>query len=168
VLVSAIANGGTILWPRLVDRIESQDPLSGEPPTVFPPARVRDELGVSQRSLDIMREAMLSDTEDPEGTGKHVRDHYQLPGLHICGKTGTAQVQDVHGAKTGQITWFASFAPFCPPGSTDKPRWAVLVMVEEGKSGGDTCSPVAGDIYAALLKREQRAAGGKETLANAK
>jgi penicillin-binding protein 2 len=168
VLVSAIANGGTVLWPRLVDRIESQDPLSGEQPTVFPRARVRDELGVTPRSLSILQDAMLADTEDPEGTGKHVRDRYQLPGLHICGKTGTAQVQDVHGMKTGQITWFASFAPYAPPGSAEQARWAVVVMVEEGKSGGDTCSPVAGDIYAALMKREQKGAGTKETLANAK
>jgi penicillin-binding protein 2 len=168
VMVSAIANGGTVLWPRLVDRIESQDPLSGEEPMIFPSARVRDELGVSQRSLSILQEAMLADTEDPEGTGKHVRDHHPLPGLHICGKTGTAQVQDVHGEKKGQITWFASFAPYGPPGSGEKPRWAVVVMVEEGKSGGDTCSPVAGDIYDALMKREQRAAGSRATLANAK
>lgn len=168
VMVSAIANGGTVLWPRLVDRIVPQDSLSGEPATVFPSGRVRDELGVSQRSLGILQEAMLADTEDPEGTGKHVRDHHPLPGLHICGKTGTAQVQDIHGAKTGQITWFASFAPYGPPGSDEKPRWAVVVMIEEGKSGGDTCSPVAGEIYEALLKREQKAAAARDTLAKAK
>jgi len=39
-------------------------------------------------------------------------------------------------------------------------------MVEDGKSGGDTCSPVAGPIYAALMKRDQKHTA--ETLANAK
>ena len=153
VLTSALANGGVVFWPRLVQRIEPQDPLSTEAPTVFAAGRVRDRLGVSQRSMDILRHAMLGDTEDPDGTGRHVRDHAPLPGLHICGKTGTAQIQDTHNNKIGQTTWFASFAPM------DSPRWAVVVMVEDGKSGGDTCSPIAGPVYAALMNRAQHPNG---------
>ena len=96
------------------------------------PLPVRDELGVSARSLSILQEAMVADTEDPEGTGHRAA----VPGLRICGKTGTAQIQDEHNRKIGQTTWFISFAPYCPPGSAEKPRWAVVVMVENGKSGG--------------------------------
>ena len=70
------------------------------------------------------------------------------PGLHICGKTGTAQVQDERNVKTGQTTWFASFAPY------KSPRYAVVVMVEDGISGGTSCSPVAGKIYKAIIERE--------------
>lgn len=158
VLTSALANGGTVLWPRLVQRIEPQDPLSGDPAELFPAARVRDRIGVSQRSLEILRLAMLADTEDPEGTGRRVRDHDPLPGLRICAKTGTAQVQDEQNKKTGQTTWFASFAPF------EQPRWAVVVMIEDGASG-TACAPVAGPIYAALMKSIQAVPGKKETLA---
>jgi penicillin-binding protein 2 len=160
VLMSAIANGGKVLLPRLVSRIEAPSPTTGEEVS-FPAGQVRDQLGVSTRSINILREAMLADTEDGDGTGKHVRDQEPLPGLRICGKTGTAQIQDVHNVKVGQTTWFASFAPY------ESPRWAVIVMIENGKSGGDTCSPVAGPVYAALLKRDQRAASKKETLAKA-
>ena len=39
---SAIANGGKVLWPRLVERIEPQDPASGETATNFPSGLVRD------------------------------------------------------------------------------------------------------------------------------
>ena len=39
VMVSAIANGGKVLWPRLVERIEPQDPTSGEAPADFPDRR---------------------------------------------------------------------------------------------------------------------------------
>jgi penicillin-binding protein 2 len=46
------------------------------------------------------------------------------------------------------ITWFVSFAPF------EAPRYAVVVVIEGGDSGGTTCAPVAHDIYEALLKRE--------------
>ena len=160
VLMSAIANGGKVLQPRLVSRIQAQTPGGGDDVT-FASGQVRDHLGVGDRSLAILREAMLADTEDGDGTGKHVRDHEPLPGLRICGKTGTAQIQDIHNVKVGQTTWFASFAPY------EAPRWAVVVMIENGKSGGDTCSPVAGPVYAALVKRDQRATTKKDTLAKA-
>jgi cell division protein FtsI/penicillin-binding protein 2 len=166
-MTSAIANGGKVLWPRMVDRIEPQDPLSGEQPIVFARGQVRDELAVSQRSLNIVQEAMVADTEDADGTGHHVRDRFSLAGLRICGKTGTAQVQDIRGERAGQTTWFASYAPYCAPGSSEKPRWAVVVMIEDGKSGGDTCSPVAGPIYQALLRSLQKA-NETETLAKVK
>jgi penicillin-binding protein 2 len=160
VLMSAIANGGKVLLPRLVSRIEAHSPATGEEVS-FAGGQIRDQLGVSTRTLTILREAMLADTEDADGTGRHVRDQEPLLGLRICGKTGTAQIQDVHNNKIGQTTWFASFAPY------ESPRWAVIVMIEDGKSGGDTCSPVAGPVYGALLKRDQRAAGKKEVLARA-
>jgi penicillin-binding protein 2 len=170
VLISAIANGGKVLQPRLVDHIEPTNPLAGEQPMIFPYGQVRDHLGVSRRSLDILYRAMLADTEDADGTGRHVRDHHPLPGLRIAGKTGTAQVQDEYNRKIHQTTWFASFATLgstvAAAGVTDQglvrqgttgATYAVVVMVEDGKSGGDTCSPVAGEIYAALQAREQRA-----------
>ena len=157
VQMSAIANGGKVLWPRLVERIEPHDPTTGEQPVIFEPGRIRDELGVSQRSLKILHEAMLADTEDPEGTGKHA----VVPGLRICGKTGTAEIQDERSIGTGQTTWFASFAPY------ENPRWAVVVMVEEGTSGGVTCSPVARPIYTALLQRDRSHTGKGDTMAKA-
>jgi penicillin-binding protein 2 len=152
VLTCALANGGKVLWPRLVDRIEPQEPAAGDQVMVMPHRPPRDELGVSARSMAILHEAMLADTEDLEGTGRHVRDPDPLTGLRICGKTGTAQVQDTNNKKIGQTTWFASFAPY------PNPRWAVVVMVDDGKSGGDTCAPVAGKVYKALLERERAGA----------
>jgi penicillin-binding protein 2 len=147
-MTAAVANGGKVLWPRFVDRIEPQDPSQVERRIHFPHARVRDELNVSARSMGILHEAMLADTEDPDGTGKHVRDHAPLSGLRICAKTGTAEVQDENNAKTGRTTWFASFAPY------GSPRYAVVVMVENGESGGKTCAPVAGLVYQAILQSE--------------
>lgn len=155
VLTAAIANGGTVLWPRLVDRIESQDPALAPAPLPFPSGRVRDHLGVSARTIRIMHDAMLGDTEDSDGTGVGAA----VPGLRICGKTGTAQVQDVNSKKTGQTTWFASFAPY------EKPRYAVVVMVEDGVSGGATCAPVAGKIYSAILERERSNSAKPQSLA---
>jgi penicillin-binding protein 2 len=148
VAYSAIANGGKVLWPRLVERIEPQDPALGEVATNFPAGLVRDELGVHPRSLQILHDAMLAETEDAEGTGYPAR----VPGLRICGKTGTAQVQDEHNRVIDHTVWFASFAPY------ENPKYAVVVMVESGVSGGSTCAPIAHDIYETILKKENAGA----------
>jgi penicillin-binding protein 2 len=155
VLASAIANGGDVLWPRLVDRVQASDPTLAQATQVFPSGQVRDHLGVSTNTIRTMHIAMLGDTEDADGTGTKAA----VPGLRICAKTGTAQVQDERNVKTGLTTWFASFAPY------EMPRYAVVVMVENGEYGGTTCAPVAHDIYAAILERER--VTKRDTLAKA-
>ena len=145
VMTSALANGGKVLLPRLVARIESQDPTGIEAAAVFPDSQVRDVLGVSQRSLRIVREDMLAETEDVAegGTGRTAR----VAGIRICGKTGTAERTE-NGAKRN-TTWFISFAPY------EHPKYAVVVAVEDGGSGGSTCAPIAKKIYEALLESER-------------
>jgi penicillin-binding protein 2 len=147
VMVSAIANGGKVLWPRLVDRIEPQDPATGEAASRFPAGVVRDELGVHPRSLKILRDAMRADVESSEGSGRLAA----VEGLKICGKTGTAQVQDAANKTIGCNFWFASYAPY------ENPQYAVVVMVESDDihgSGGAICAPIAHDIYETILKKE--------------
>lgn len=143
VLTAALANGGKVLQPRLVERLESQEPASLEPPKILPSHQVRGQLGVRPANLQLVRDAMLDETEDAEGTGRHAR----VPGLRICGKTGTAE--RIERGTIRNTTWFISFAPH------DRPRHAVVVMVEDGVSGGATCAPVAADIYSALLKMDR-------------
>jgi len=154
VMVSAIANGGKVLWPRLVDRIEPQDASSGEAVTNFPAGVVRDELGVHPRSLQILRDAMLADVESSEGTAYDAFHRGGELDMQICGKTGTAQVQDEHNKLTGYNFWFASYAPY------ENPKYAVVVMVEStgSGSGGTICAPIAHDIYEMILKKETASA----------
>ena len=149
VMISAIANGGKVLWPRLVQRIEPADPHSAEIVIEFLAKPPRNDLEVRESSLEITRSAMLADVEEG-GTGKQAL----VPGMRIGGKTGTAQITDPRGNIVGHTTWFASCAPF------EHPRWVVVVMVEEGRSGGGTCAPVAGKIYRTIqqLEAEKRPA----------
>jgi penicillin-binding protein 2 len=147
VMTSAIANGGKVLWPRLVDRVEPQGPLGPEEGVSFPTKQPRDDLGVRPRTLDVIRKAMLADVEDKdEGTGKAAF----LPGMRICSKTGTAQLKDTEARLVDHITWFASYAPY------ESPRYVVVVVVEGGASGGVTCAPVAQKIYRALQNQENQ------------
>jgi penicillin-binding protein 2 len=148
VLTAAIANGGKVLRPRLAQRLEPQDSSGNMSPMNLPPQPPRGNLGVKAANLGILREAMLADVEEPDGTGRRAA----VPGLRICGKTGTAQNENVHGHKIGQTTWFASFAPY------EKPKYAVVVVVEDGASGGETCAPIAGKIYSAILASERKPA----------
>ena len=150
VAYSAMANGGTVLWPRMVQRIESQDPTGAEPPIVFTNGLVRDYLGVSQRSLHILYDAMMSETEDPEGSGYNAFHRPDaIPNFKVCGKTGTAQVEDEHGVIYIHNYWFATFAP------SENPKYAVVVMVHtrDSGSGGIVCAPIARDIYNAIWKK---------------
>ena len=154
VAYSAIANGGTVYWPRLVSKVEPQDPASTETTTNFPAGVVRNRIGVSSRSLKALYGAMLGETEDSEGTG---RAAVVGPSMRICGKTGTAQVQNGAGQLVGHNYWFSSFAPF------EKPRYVVVVMVQVPEltpgSGGIICAPIAHDIYEKILEKEN--AGSK-------
>jgi penicillin-binding protein 2 len=143
-MISAVANGGTVYWPRLVQRLESQDPLAPVVTQTFETGRVRDRLGVSKRTLTIVQDAMLADTE-PGGTGVNA----VVPGFPIGAKTGTAQNENIHNVVEDQTTWFASYGPW------QSPRYAVIVMIEGGQSGGTTCAPVARKIYETIKQLEQ-------------
>jgi penicillin-binding protein 2 len=142
VMVAAVANGGTVYYPRLVDRLESGDPLSEEAPSTIRPGQVRSRLETRPEHLAHIRAAMRDDVLDTEGTGTSAR----VTDYTVCGKTGTAEIKG-NGVKD-KVTWFASFAPF------ETPRYAVVVMVESGASGGRTCGPVARKIYEHLRGRD--------------
>jgi penicillin-binding protein 2 len=156
VMTAAIANGGKVLWPRLVQKLEPPAGYANGEVSYFLAGRVRDELKVRPQHLEIIREAMLADVEDPDGTGRPAR----VPGMGVCGKTGTAQVMRGR-IVVDHITWFVSFAPY------EKPEWVVVVMVESGDSGGGTCAPLARQIYETIQKRKQPSPRPEPAMASA-
>ena len=144
-VTATVANGGTVYHPRLVDRIESPDPSLQPHALRFPKGKRRGQLIVRPENLAIIRDAMRADVADDDGTGKRAR----IEGYEVCGKTGTAEVRSPSEGRY-KITWFTSFAPF------ENPRYAVVVMVERGVSGGRTCAPAARKIYEALIERDKK------------
>ncbi len=139
---AAVANGGTLYWPRLVDRVEPGDALSDRPVEKIRPGQVRTKLALRPEHLAQLHAAMRDDVADVAGTGVRAR----VTGFEVCGKTGTAEIKG--NGRKDSVTWFASFAPY------ESPRYVVIVMVESGRSGGGTCAPVAQRIYQFLHDRE--------------
>ncbi len=140
-LYAAIANGGKLWLPQIVDRIESP---SGQVIEEFPP-RARRDVAVSQDTLQIIRRALWGVVNDPKGTAYKARSKR----VQVAGKTGTAFVLKTARGKDEdpplpyeQIdhAWFAGFAP------ADHPRIAFAVLVEHGGHGGDVAAPVAIEI----------------------
>jgi penicillin-binding protein 2 len=165
-MIGAIANGGKIYWPRLVSHCSL--PETGQEEELYAPGHLRDTVKIDPRHLELIRQAMLEDTEHPaDGVGLggtaytefHQGGRPYLPNFRVAGKTGTAEVKSISPNSPRRITWFDSYGPY------ENPRYAVVVMVEDGSFGGPTCAPVARKIYQAIVKREQANSAPATTLA---
>ena len=137
-LVAAIANGGTLYRPWVVERVES---WGGEVVAAYGPEPVR-KVNLSPRVLELVRQGMLRVVE--EGTGRVAR----IRGVRVAGKTGTAQVvkKEAHGpGKTEDHAWFVAFAPF------ENPEIAIAVIAENAGKGGSAAGPVARAVLEAAF-----------------
>jgi penicillin-binding protein 2 len=145
-VAAAIANGGRLVQPHLVKALGTtplpacETPSKDDDPPCWLPAR---DLGLRPTTLSVVRDGMRAVVDG--GTGWRAR----LPGVAICGKTGSAQVvahaRLVRSGGSENLQphgWFIAFAP------ADKPRIALAVLVEHGGSGGEAAAPVAHEILA--------------------
>jgi penicillin-binding protein 2 len=164
-MIAAVANGGTLYRPRLVDRVES---LDGTLVREFAPEKIRT-IQVKPSTLERVRNALWDVVKS--GTGAAAKTNV----VSIAGKTGTAQVAEMRGAylKSEQLAylirdhaWFVAYAP------AENPQIAVAVLVEHGGHGGSAAAPLAKMVieqYMALQNQppEQRQALAEgERLAN--
>ncbi|MEJ6950454.1 penicillin-binding protein 2 [Natronospora cellulosivora (SeqCode)] len=136
-MMSAIANGGYLYRPRLVDKIIDHN---GEIIVDFEPEVIR-ELPFEQSTYDILIEGLRETTRESYGTASR---HFMDFPVEVVGKTGTAQTRAA-GANHG---WFAGFAPI------EDPDLAVLVFLEEGNSSAYTL-PIAADIFRKYYEVEE-------------
>ena len=135
--MSAVANGGVLWKPRLVQRIER--PERG---VVWSDSgTVNGHVDLSPAVWAFLRQSLWAVVNDG-GTGGAAR----IPGLDIAGKTGTAQMIANSKAEKGQDhAWFASFAP------ANAAEVVVVVMVERGGKGGQVAAPIARKILNAIF-----------------
>jgi len=127
-LYAAIANGGTYFYPRLVSRI-----TGGPQESSFPPRS--ETLRIGDTSLRIVKEGLRKVAQEPGGTAYRVFEDVSF--LKVAGKTGTAQ----YGPENQySYAWFVGYGP------CDAPQIVVVVLVEEGETGGETAAPLAREV----------------------
>jgi penicillin-binding protein 2 len=146
---ATIANGGHVMRPRLVLRLEDRDGRTLE--AFAPEERMRST--VPEDALALVREGLTAAVESAGGTGGRAR----VPGVRVAGKTGTVQVvslDQVRGLPESQIpvrfrdhAWFAAFGP------ADAPEIAVAVFVEHGLHGSSAAAPIAQRIMAKYFEK---------------
>ena len=135
-LQAALANGGKLVTPYLIDSLVSAtgDALwvPDRPPT--------PQLFSPQTSRQVM--AMMAAVVD-EGTGSPA----QVAGYRIGGKTGTAQKANPNGGYGhGRITSFIGILP------SDRPRYAVLAVIDEPQGDNAYGSTVAAPLVKQVME----------------
>ena len=134
--MAAVANGGVLWKPRLVERIERPD----RGVLYSDPGQVAGHVELSPAVWAFLRQALWAVVND--GTGIAAK----IPGIDIAGKTGTAQMIAHSKAEKGQDhAWFAAFAP------VRDPEVVVVVLVERGGKGGQVAAPIARRILNAIF-----------------
>lgn len=122
VMVSAFANGGSLVEPWIVQSVGSRTASH----------RVPRHIGWSAQTIHAVVAGMRLVVTEPAGTG-----HRALtPVISIAGKTGTAQTHLAdrpHG-------WFVGFCP------VEQPRVAMAIVAEHGGSGGELPAEIARTI----------------------
>lgn len=139
VMTSALANGGKVYRPKLVEQVVD---LEGTIVENFAPELVSQLPGM-EKYFKLIRKGMEEVVHGKAGTARNVA----IEGLRIAGKTGTAQVvrlAQYRGLKEADIpyelrdhAWFTCYAP------ADNPEIAVTVLVEHGLHGGSGAGPIA-------------------------
>lgn len=150
-LISAIANGGKLYRPMVVERVEN---IYGEKLKEYLPEEI-GRANISERTLRIIQEALLGAVNEPGCTGGASASKL----VKIAGKTGTAQViRMAADFKKGDMNrmplkfrdhaWFAAYAPF------EDPQIAVVVLVEHGGYGGAVAAPIAKKVIERFFNLE--------------
>ncbi len=129
----ALANGGILRTPRLIEKIGGEEVPEDKGRRVISP-KVADEV-----------RDMLKGVLAPGGTASEV----EVPGYTLAGKTGTAQIATETGySDTRYVASFMGVAP------ADDPAIVVSVMVNEpknGHTGAEAAAPGFGELAAFTL-----------------
>jgi cell division protein FtsI/penicillin-binding protein 2 len=128
---AAIINGGSLLQPQIVKRIETS---TGSVVFDMQPKEIRKVISfnTSKRMIELMKAAV------EEGTGKKAR----ISGITVGGKTGTARIWE---NKSYSNKYNASFVGFFP---VENPKYLCLIMVRKPSKG----SYYGGDVSAPIFK----------------
>ncbi|MCA9968799.1 MAG: hypothetical protein KC425_01215 [Anaerolineales bacterium] len=134
--VAALANGGTLPQPTLIDRIGE----GGGAPVEPWPATPRGTLPISPEVQAVIRGAMF-DVANDQNSGTAAFQFVGLP-VPAAGKTGTAE-----DPPRNSHAWFGGYVPAAPytrPDGTQvtEPELAIVVMIENSGEGSAVAAPI--------------------------
>jgi penicillin-binding protein A len=131
---AAVANGGVLLKPELVESITAADlsEIEGFQPEVF-------SNPISPETSATLVQLMVNNVAN--GAASNAR----ISGVNVGGKTGTSE----NGEGEPYTLWFTGFAP------AEDPQVAVAVVIEDGgrSSGNAEAAPIARRVMEAVLSR---------------
>ena len=140
----AIANGGNLMKPILIEKIES---ATGELKYSTTSEVLRTV--VSPRTASTMREMMQQVVEDKHGTGSRAKTaHYS-----VAGKTGTGQKVDPITRRYSNHKRVASFVGFTP---VKDPSLTILVVIDEPGNKPYTGGMWAAPVFSAIAEDSLR------------
>ena len=144
--MSAVANGGTWIEPRVVRAVVKD----GVRTTITPKVTRRAISSETVAQLLPILEAVVE-----EGTGERAK----IPGFTVAGKTGTAD-KIINGRYSGsqQNVSFVGFVPSRAPALT------VIVMIDTPRVGSDTGGVVAAPIFQSIAEAGLRHLGIAPTI----
>jgi penicillin-binding protein 2 len=147
---AAIANNGVMMQPHVLSEITDAD---GHVIQRVVPKSILT-LPISPENLAVVKQGLDAVVNTDQGTGKVAR----VDGVHIAGKTGTAEYCDDLALKNGECyvgtqpthAWFAAYAP------AEDPEIAVLVFIYNGGEGSLRAAPVAQKVMQYYFQRKNQ------------
>lgn len=126
-ITCAVANGGVLMEPYVIDRVESAEGsvIKSYEPKAY--GRI-----MTEEEAEILRELMTAVVE--KGTATRLSGQSYT----AAGKTGSAEYNNVKG---DSHAWFTGFAP------AQDPEVCVTIIVEGAGSGGDYAVPMARRLF---------------------
>ena len=137
-MMSAIANGGQLMEPRILSKLQDGE---GRVVAEYLPKPVRQV--VSRKTAEEITVA-LKTVVAPGGTARRA----QLSHYTVAGKTGTAEkVIEGHYSKDLHYSSFVGFFP------TDEPQLCIMVAVDEPPKGMHYGGTAAGPVFKAIAEK---------------
>ena len=136
---AAIANGGYLVTPHVVDRIQDQEGNILKTADTGYRRQV-----ISQETAEAIVDILRQNAESGSASGGYVA------GYRICGKTGTSEKVDQHNEDpTKPMEYIASYCGFAP---AEDPKYALLVFYDEPSGSVNGGNAVAGPYFAKMME----------------
>ena len=151
---NAIANGGKMVRPRFVSRIEKD----GEVIKEYPVQVIKNQICKNPASIGVIQDILYKVVH--VGLGKTAGSK----SFHVSGKTGTAQKAHNGSYKSGTVDYLLSFCGYFPSGKDAdgnpvKPKYSCIVCIQKSglpASGGLMSGQVFHDIAEGIMARNVR------------